>query len=88
MTCNTSPTDHAWNRQPRGVRGGSPSAISDTCPRLALFAAGVDGIDVFTAEVLMRELSRDARRDTCHDFGKNLIPHMVENGQRVGGVRK
>src|SRR5262245_42772093 len=27
-----SPRDHAWNGQPRGVNGGSASAISDTCP--------------------------------------------------------
>ena len=26
---SASPTDQAWNRQPRGVCGGSPSAISE-----------------------------------------------------------
>jgi len=29
---SSSPSDQAWNGQPRGVWGGSASAISDTCP--------------------------------------------------------
>ena len=28
----SSPSDQAWNGQPRGVCGASPSAISETCP--------------------------------------------------------
>ena len=32
----SSPSDHAWNGQPRGVCGASPSAISNRCPRPAI----------------------------------------------------
>ena len=32
---SSSPTDQAWNGQPRGVCGASPSAISETWPRPA-----------------------------------------------------
>lgn len=41
------------------------------------------GIYVFNTEELVRRVSRDARRDTAHDFGKNIIPEMVEEGARV-----
>jgi glucose-1-phosphate adenylyltransferase len=41
------------------------------------------GIYVFNTEELVRRVSRDARRDTAHDFGKNIIPEMVEDGARV-----
>ena len=38
-----SPSDHAWNGQPRGVNGGSPSAISDTWPRPAASRCATSG---------------------------------------------
>ncbi|GMV82783.1 MAG: glucose-1-phosphate adenylyltransferase [Planctomycetota bacterium] len=41
------------------------------------------GIYIFETEELVRRLSRDARRDTAHDFGKNIIPEMIEDGARV-----
>ncbi|MCW8131536.1 MAG: glucose-1-phosphate adenylyltransferase [Planctomycetota bacterium] len=36
------------------------------------------GIYVFNTDELVRRISQDARRDTAHDFGKNIIPEMVE----------
>lgn len=39
------------------------------------------GIYVFNAEVLVRQLSEDAKRNTAHDFGKNIIPAMVDSGR-------
>ena len=39
------------------------------------------GIYVFDTEVLVRTLSEDARRDTAHDFGRNIIPTLVEKGR-------
>lgn len=37
------------------------------------------GIYVFNTDVLVRELTKDARReDSSHDFGKNIIPGMLE----------
>ena len=37
------------------------------------------GIYIFTADVLMRVLERDANRpDSQHDFGKNIIPSLIK----------
>ena len=36
------------------------------------------GIYVFNTEVLVREIIHDAKRDTQHDFGKNIIPRMIK----------
>ena len=42
------------------------------------------GIYVFSRELLARVLHEDARRrDSTHDFGKDVIPRMVAEGQRV-----
>ncbi len=35
------------------------------------------GIYVFNTEKLVRRVIEDAKRDTAHDFGKNIIPDMV-----------
>jgi len=45
------------------------------------------GIYVFDTEELVRRVSRDARRETAHDFGKNIIPEMVDEGARVFAYR-
>ena len=44
---------------------------------------GSMGIYVFSTDSLVRRISADARRDTSHDFGKNIIPEMVADGARV-----
>jgi glucose-1-phosphate adenylyltransferase len=36
------------------------------------------GIYVFTTEKLVREIIYDAKRDTQHDFGRNIIPRMLK----------
>jgi glucose-1-phosphate adenylyltransferase len=36
------------------------------------------GIYIFNTETLVRRVSRDARRETEHDFGMNVIPDMLE----------
>jgi glucose-1-phosphate adenylyltransferase len=41
------------------------------------------GIYVFNTGVLVREVINDTKRDSQHDFGKNIIPHMVGSGHRV-----
>lgn len=42
------------------------------------------GIYCFPTKVLFDELFRDAGRpDSQHDFGRNIIPSMIENGRRV-----
>ena len=44
---------------------------------------GSMGIYVFSTDALVRRVSADARKDTSHDFGKNIIPEMVADGARV-----
>jgi glucose-1-phosphate adenylyltransferase len=42
------------------------------------------GIYVFRTDALIRHLIEDARRkDSSHDFGKDIIPKMVANGSKV-----
>ncbi|MBN1808292.1 MAG: glucose-1-phosphate adenylyltransferase [Planctomycetes bacterium] len=41
------------------------------------------GIYVFGTEILVRRVSEDARKATAHDFGKDIIPGMVQRGDRV-----
>jgi glucose-1-phosphate adenylyltransferase len=41
------------------------------------------GIYVFETEELVRRVSRDARRESAHDFGKNIIPEMVQEQAAV-----
>ncbi|HYF51799.1 MAG TPA: glucose-1-phosphate adenylyltransferase [Planctomycetota bacterium] len=41
------------------------------------------GIYVFSTEALVRRISQDARRESAHDFGKNIIPEMVAEKARV-----
>jgi glucose-1-phosphate adenylyltransferase len=39
------------------------------------------GIYVFNTDVLIDALEADRRRDTSHDFGKNIIPTLVAEGE-------
>lgn len=42
------------------------------------------GIYIFSLNVLDQALMDDAQRpDSSHDFGHDLIPHLIESGQRV-----
>lgn len=41
------------------------------------------GIYVFSTKALVRAITNDAKKDTAHDFGKNVIPHMLEEGKKV-----
>ena len=41
------------------------------------------GVYVFETEVLVRELRRDAEAPTAHDFGKDIIPHLVAHSDGV-----
>jgi glucose-1-phosphate adenylyltransferase len=41
------------------------------------------GIYIFDFEVMQRELLRDAESSSSHDFGKDIIPSLVERGERV-----
>jgi len=45
------------------------------------------GIYLFSRRVLEEELAADARKETDHDFGKNILPNCVRNGRRVVGFQ-
>ncbi len=42
------------------------------------------GIYLFKTDALVRALSEDARGDSDHDFGKNIIPNMIGTSQVSG----
>jgi glucose-1-phosphate adenylyltransferase len=44
------------------------------------------GVYVFRTAALREALVRDAERNTPHDFGKNILPAMVERGRVTGFV--
>src|SRR5262249_2190966 len=44
---------------------------------------GSMGIYIFDTDVLVRELIRDAETESSHDFGKDIIPKLVQSGERV-----
>jgi glucose-1-phosphate adenylyltransferase len=44
---------------------------------------GSMGIYIFDTPILIRELVTDAEKETSHDFGQDIIPALVESGERV-----
>jgi glucose-1-phosphate adenylyltransferase len=58
-----------------------PAAATPWKPNVCL---GSMGIYIFDVQVLVRELVRDAEEPgSSHDFGKDIIPHLVTAGERV-----
>ena len=47
------------------------------------FCLGSMGVYIFDTDLLVRELVRDADESTSHDFGKDIIPKLVQGGARV-----
>ncbi|BCM91058.1 glucose-1-phosphate adenylyltransferase [Abditibacteriota bacterium] len=41
------------------------------------------GVYIFSTEKLVRRVIQDVKTETEHDFGKNIIPRMVKDGDRV-----
>jgi len=41
------------------------------------------GIYVFNTEVLVRRVIDDAKRESSHDFGRDVVPAMVQKGDRI-----
>jgi len=41
------------------------------------------GIYAFNTDVLVRVLSKDAKQDTSHDFGKDIIPYMLSKNEKI-----
>ncbi|NUP99381.1 MAG: glucose-1-phosphate adenylyltransferase [Armatimonadetes bacterium] len=60
-----------------------PKPVPDN-PNIALASMGVY---IFNTAELVKALSDDARTDSSHDFGKNIIPTMVEREMPVYAYR-
>ena len=58
-------------------------ATASATPWNADSCLGSMGIYIFDFDVLARELARDAEASTTHDFGRDIIPHLVSTGERV-----
>ncbi|MBV9867319.1 MAG: glucose-1-phosphate adenylyltransferase [Abitibacteriaceae bacterium] len=41
------------------------------------------GVYIFSTDILVRRVIEDVKQDTEHDFGKNIIPRMVRDKDRV-----
>lgn len=41
------------------------------------------GVYLFSTDILVQRVIDDVKKDTEHDFGKNIIPQMVKDGDRV-----
>ncbi|MBI4878042.1 MAG: glucose-1-phosphate adenylyltransferase [Planctomycetes bacterium] len=41
------------------------------------------GIYLFDTTTLVREVAQDAKTESSHDFGKDVVPHMVATGMKV-----
>ena len=39
------------------------------------------GVYIFRTETLVRSVAEDSKRETAHDFGRNIIPHLVSGGR-------
>lgn len=47
------------------------------------WALGSMGVYIFNTNALAREVSWDAKRNSSHDFGKDIIPHMLGKRKMV-----
>jgi len=56
-------------------------AVGKEIPGQPGYCLGSMGIYIFETEALIRHLKADAERvDSSHDFGKDIIPHMIGEG--------
>jgi glucose-1-phosphate adenylyltransferase len=71
--------DEQWRIQRFQEKPREPDPAPQN-PELALVSMG---IYVFNTERLVREVIDAAKRESHHDFGKNIIPRMLETGKNV-----
>lgn len=60
-----------------------PKGELKTIPDKPDFVYASMGIYVFNKEALIKELESDAPKDSAHDFGKNIIPSMINKYNTV-----
>jgi glucose-1-phosphate adenylyltransferase len=56
--------------------------VPKTVPGDPKHVYGSMGIYIFDRKVLEEELIEDSKKDSAHDFGKDIIPQMVQKGKR------
>lgn len=88
----TAPVEHALslgvvelNQNHRIVRFVEKQPNPPTVPGNSNQIYASMGIYLFKRKVLEEELVHDAKRESSHDFGKNILPNCVENGRKVVG---
>ena len=59
-----------------------PKKTPKTVPGDPASVYGSMGIYIFDRKVLEEELEEDSKKESAHDFGKNVIPQMIKKGQR------
>ena len=55
--------------------------IPKTVPGDPSSVYGSMGIYIFNRRILEEELEEDSKKDTTHDFGKDIIPQMIKKGK-------
>lgn len=71
--------DEAWRIRGFDEKPPAPQAIAGS-PDAALASMGVY---IFSTAALVREVTSDANGETHHDFGRDIIPAMVQRGLNV-----
>ena len=77
---------HAGRRgRPHHRLSGKAQGAADRCPAIPDTVLASMGIYVFTARLMYELLCQDATQpDSDHDFGKNIIPGMIETHSVFG----
>jgi len=56
-----------------------PKAEPKTVPGKPEYVYASMGIYIFGKDTLVKELEKDSKKDSDHDFGKNIIPSMIDD---------
>ena len=90
MACTKVPREEAFrfgiadtDEAGRIVRFVEKPKDPPTIPNDPDFSYSSMGVYIFSTEKLVRRVIEDVKQDTEHDFGKNIIPRMVKDGDRV-----
>ncbi|OIO38665.1 MAG: glucose-1-phosphate adenylyltransferase [Candidatus Omnitrophica bacterium CG1_02_46_14] len=57
-------------------------AVPKTLPGDPKSVYGSMGIYIFDRKILEEELKEDSKKNSAHDFGKDVIPQMIQKGKR------
>jgi len=60
-----------------------PQEMPPTAPEDSNYIYVSMGIYLFNRKVLEKELKEDAKKETEHDFGRNIIPQMIKERRKI-----